>query len=198
MTTRQKRRWWPEITDIVVAQQVGKFTFYVALFIATVTLVFAGRVWDSLMVMALGYGVYRMSRTASVLALVLTMFNTIYKAATGIHGWIVDLFFVAAFTNGVRATFGYHRFMHSQLHVRNIVVKNLLSIGYGIVFTAGLAFAFAFLNESHPNMGHMTLGEALTLGMAAGYIATFKGILPFTKNRPSVEFPEVHNLPQVM
>jgi hypothetical protein len=120
-----KNRWWPEIKDRDTARKVARQAFWAAIFVVGVTTLFAtlavfgtsfagttpAAYIDAAVMGVIAIGLWRMSRTAAVAALVLFIVERILGAEDGIKPGSVFLMIVLliAFANGVRATFAYHR-----------------------------------------------------------------------------------------
>jgi hypothetical protein len=120
-----KSRYWPEINDLETARKVAKQGVWAALFVAGVTAVFAtlalfgksfAGVDESAFVAvvifgALAIGIWRMSRVAATLALVLFVVEKVWAAQDGQRpaGVILAIVITLIFVNTVRATFRFRR-----------------------------------------------------------------------------------------
>ena len=152
-----KKQWWPEITDIESARKIARYAFWAALFSGSLTALFGIYQWagydrwalvDAALVYLLGFGVSRMSRTSAILLLVYFVGSkiwTTYQYQNFQGNVIVFLSFVAMFTNGVRATYGYHR-IAKQEGIPTQQFLNWAILGKWVIFvTLGLLVVFSGL-----------------------------------------------------
>jgi hypothetical protein len=115
---------WPSITDEESARKAAKQGVIAAGFVAVITALFATismagttvmniSAWayiDAVIFAAIAFGIYKMSRTAAVLGLLLylleklMMLSSIRPASIFLIGILI-----IAFVNSVRGTFAYHR-----------------------------------------------------------------------------------------
>src|SRR5215472_14457455 len=104
-----KRKYWPEITDLDIARKVALQGVWAALFVAGVTFVEVG------IFGLLAIGIWRMSRVAALLALILFVLEKIWAFQDGQRpaGVIVAIVIIFGFLNAVRATFRYRQLLKS-------------------------------------------------------------------------------------
>jgi len=128
-TEDMKRKYWPEITDLDIARKVALQGVWAALFVAGVTALFAtlailGHPVAGVDALAfvevvifgvLAIGIWRMSRVAALLALILFVLEKIWAFQDGQRpaGVIVAIVIIFGFLNAVRATFRYRQLLKS-------------------------------------------------------------------------------------
>ena len=114
---------WPEIRDEDSARYAAKQGMVGALVVAGVTALvsFLGTMgfslWsllDAAVFVAIGVGIWRMSRAAAVAGLVVFLIERVQMAAAhpdqASKGVVMGVIITIAFINGIRGTFAYHRF----------------------------------------------------------------------------------------
>jgi len=114
--------FYPTITDEVSAKKAASFGYWAAAFIAGINLVmiFLGAVsqsalFDALVMIVIGFFIYKMSRVAAVAGLLYAIFDLIYKVYMGQSPAIaIKLFFILYFISGVRGTFAYRNYLNSK------------------------------------------------------------------------------------
>jgi len=122
-----KRRYWPEIKDLDTARRVAKQGVWAALFVAGVTALFATLAVfgksvagveplafvDVAIFALLAIGIWKMSRVAASVALVLFVLEKIWAFQDGQRpaGMIMAIVITFIFVNTVRATFCYRRLL---------------------------------------------------------------------------------------
>lgn len=137
MTKRKIQGFWPKIDSMETAKAVARQGAWAALFVAlftaalTVVSMVAGNLpenlpqpdawsfWGVGLFVAIGWGIYRMSRIAAVAGLVIYSLEQIMlrldNPSLAASGWLVAGLFVLAFVHGVRGTFAYHALRRQQL-----------------------------------------------------------------------------------
>ena len=125
--SKSKPNWfWPTVTTRDEARIAAKQGVWAAGFVAVVTSLvaaYAGATgnavmgidaWaflDAAIFAGIAIGIYRMSRIASVVGLVLYIAERLFMMATsqGAGGIVVVIFLTIAFLNSVRGTFAFHK-----------------------------------------------------------------------------------------
>lgn len=121
---------WPEIIDDKSAEKAAKQGFWAALYCSGATILFVVlanfepqfdavnmyALTDAFLFTIIGFGIWRMSRTASVAGLLLYMFERAYAWTTsGPKNPIIALIFVLLFIHSIRGTFAYHNFKKEEI-----------------------------------------------------------------------------------
>jgi hypothetical protein len=126
-------KWiWPAIIDTASAEYVAKHGFWAALYCAGSTIVLVtlntfgaqlgnfdmNALADAFLFAIIGFGIWKMSRTASVAGLALYIIERSYAWATsGLKNPVVAAIFTLLFIHSVRGTFSYHKFKKQNLSV---------------------------------------------------------------------------------
>jgi len=113
------RGLWPSVHDLAAAKAASRQAVWASGFIVVVTSVVAmlgvlgmgaSSLVDVGLFLAIGIGIYRMSRTASLAGLLLFIVERVVMFLdTGRTGGLVAIVLLLAFANGVRGTFAYQR-----------------------------------------------------------------------------------------
>jgi hypothetical protein len=119
------KNWiWPSIFDKESARQAALQGTVAAIFVASITVLFATisltgttfmqiDAWsyvDAIFFAAIAFGIYKMSRIASILGLLLYLLERIDMWLTfGPKNIVIAAIFIIAFINSVRGAFAYHR-----------------------------------------------------------------------------------------
>jgi hypothetical protein len=110
-----RKAFWPDVSTIEGAQLAVKYGWIVSYLVACITTVSALVGWisisslfDAVIFLIIGYGIFRNSRIASIIGLVVFAFELLYKMREGksLGIGIIILFY---FINGVRGTLAYYR-----------------------------------------------------------------------------------------
>lgn len=144
------KNWiWPSIFDKESARQVARQGIWAAVFVASITALFATisltgttivqvDAWayiDAVFFALIAFGIYKMSRIASILGLLLYLFERAYMWSTiGPKGLGMAAIIILAFVNSVRGTFAYHKVINSIN-----VPKGTLGVKYWVVSITILA-----------------------------------------------------------
>jgi hypothetical protein len=126
MATRANSAYWPDVSTIESAKSAARQGMWAAIVVAgfTVFLVvlamagtegIAGTFDETALIDAaafalIAFGIYRFSRTAAVLGLVIFVVERIYLwSVIGVKGPILAIIITLAFVTSVRGTFAYHK-----------------------------------------------------------------------------------------
>lgn len=139
MANRKGLAWvWPVIVDIRTSRETSLQGVWASAWIAGVTAFLAllstvgvklmdfdlGALIDAVLFMIIGWGIFKLSRTAALAGLCLYLLERIYMWATiGPKNPIIAIIISLMFINSVRGTFAFHRF--SRYQKSNEVASNL-------------------------------------------------------------------------
>ena len=125
--------WWPSVGTVEGAKGAAKAGFIAAVLVALITAAFAtwalysnGPVagfidpWaylDAVLFGAIAFGIYKESRAAAVVGLLLYLVEKGYQVVlTGqLQGAVMTILFVLFFVSGIRGTFALHRLRRLQV-----------------------------------------------------------------------------------
>lgn len=115
---------WPSIVDIATAQKAAKQGAWAAVFVAAVTTVFStiGQLnnnfmgfdaWsylDAVLFAIIAFGIFKYSRTAAILGLLLYLLErAVMWAEHGARNPFMAFLFIMLFISSIRGTFEYHK-----------------------------------------------------------------------------------------
>ena len=129
-TSKGLQAFWPFIVDEESAKKATKQGFYSAVFISVMTAVplmyrvattqsydllevYSGVLGNILPMAFIAFFINRMSRVASICALLLCILEMFYKYSVHNSLGMYPLFIIF-FTNSIRGTFAYHKFLNEK------------------------------------------------------------------------------------
>lgn len=124
--TKSSGNWfWPTITTQEEAKSAARPGVWVAAIVAAITALIAAyaaatgkevigiNAWafvDAALFAGISFGIYKMSRAAAVVGLLLYLVERVYMTAVaGGRGAIVTILFTVALINSARGTFAFHK-----------------------------------------------------------------------------------------
>lgn len=131
MAKRSTSAYWPDVSTIESAKTAARQGMWAAIVVAGFTVVFvllalggadglAGTVDETALIDAavfalIAFGIYRFSRTAAVLGVVIFVVERIYLwSVIGVKAPIVAIIITLAFISSIRGTFAYHKLKTGQ------------------------------------------------------------------------------------
>ena len=114
-----QNKFWMEITDQATARKAAMQGVVASGFVSVVTAIVSIGGWlgagvaslvDSVLFAIVGFGIYKMSRAAAVIGLVLYLVERAYAMTQGHGGKVsfVVIFVTLCFIHSIRGTFAYH------------------------------------------------------------------------------------------
>ncbi len=173
------RVYWPKITDLKSAKAAALYGLTVSLWVAGVTtfsvithfLEFSSSV-DVVIFLILGWGIYKLSRTAAVLALIIYVWGQAdYWLRHGSQNWFMVGILALFYIHSIRGTFVYHRLYKKELkqNVPEIKSKkNSSSFGKASLMVFVVILLVNLLVYLLENKTHLDTSSGTTLGAILG------------------------------
>jgi len=202
---------WPEIYDIESAKKAMKHGIYACGFIAIVTIgaafsslygykfldIAPEAIIDGLLVIFIGLGIYRKSRTASILGISFYVIQRLYMWSHhgGPKNIVMAIIIMLMFIASVRGTYFYHELRKSQVLKKNVIILNLLALLYSVII--GIAVLFIAYYYFPHKIASLVNGEVvfkeyfftiIAFFALFAYLLTLIRFMPFTKNRHVVSY----------
>lgn len=185
--------FWPSMTSLENVERAVKEAFVASVISAVLTAVISilplfgksllsfnyASLVDAVLILALGWGIKRKSRSCAILLLVYFVIAKIDLAieTSGKNLSFMTFVFFLCYLNGARGAFAYHRFKKSKVIMKCAALKIVLSLIYGFLTFAISCVALLLIHGNPTDMMYsLCIIPALLI-----IWAVFEKQLPFTK-----------------
>ena len=146
---------------------------------------------DGILFLMLGHGIsLYQSRTASILLCIDTFAGIYFTFDSKIHNGsggrnvILALMMFVYSIRAVQVSFQYQALVNSRPVLKNIIIKTTLSFVYSLIFIVLGIISVVVIFGNTEKVTENAWGMAVILPLCIGTFLTFRGWLPFTKNKP--------------